>query len=542
MQTKTRSKLKNIDPTELPDHPEELKSLIALLVQENLRLGQQLELLANRLFRPKSERIDPDQLHLFTIADEEPPAEPVQEEEEAEEETKKRKRRKKRGHGRACFPACLTRIHTYCELPVERQLCPDCGKHLVVVGEEVSERGMFIPAQIQVNVIHRTKYACPDGDTLITAPPPPALVEKAKYEASMYVHVAVSKYADHLPLHRQEQIFKRQGLSLPRQTMWEMILRLNEIVAKPIVEQMRLEARGSPLLYSDDTPIKVRLSVRGGSRKGYVYAYVDSRYGEPEKILFDFSMTHEHHVPARFLTGFSGLLVADGSGVYDPAEQQHALIRAGCWAHARRKLKEALDLGMSAAARIFPQVQRLFWIESAIYERARSKDPVLSAEAFHELRRDVRTRRSQRVIDKIKRLRDELIASRSVTPKSQLGIALTYMRNQWSRLIVFLEHSEIDIHNNVSERALRSIAVGRNNWMIFGSPRGGEVAAELFSLICSCKALDINPQSYLEDVALRVDTTPASEIARLTPWAWAEEQKQNGEAESPVATTESVPS
>ena len=115
----------------------------------------------------------------------------------------------------------------------------------------------------------------------------------------MYVHLAVSKYGDHLPLYRQEQIFKRYGLSLSRQSMWEMILRLNEIVAKPIVEQMRVEVRGSPLLYSDDTPIKVRLSAKGGSRKGYVYTYVDRRFGEPEKIVFDFSMTHEYHIPAR---------------------------------------------------------------------------------------------------------------------------------------------------------------------------------------------------------------------------------------------------
>ena len=489
-----------------------LRDGMAKLELENKRLSDELTILLNRFFRKKSERLDPNQLRLFMeelqvaqAGSEEPPQEP-------------RPKKSKKGHGRARFAAHMPRETVELDLPEKERLCPDCGEEMKVFGEDVTERGHIVPAKMLVRRYVRKKYGCPSGHAVKTAELPDSVIDKGKYEASVYAHLAVAKYGDHLPLNRLEGIYKRGGLSLAKSSMWEMLRRTDELAARPILAQMRDELLKESFLQADETPTTVRLEDRKGSKKAYIWVYAWKK-----KILFNFTMTRERDGPKRFLGDWAGLLQGDGYAGYDEVVRENRIVRAGCLAHARRKVKEAMDTGTKAAVPLIRAIGRIFWIERAIRRRAEERE--LPDDKRLALRAEVRSRLGRRAVADLDAVVRRLREDPTTLPKSLLGKALTYFENQWEPLTRFLDVPEIETHNNDAERALRHVVTGRKNWLFFGSPRGAEVGANLFSLVASCKALGVNPEAYLEDVLRRVDTTPASEIASLTPWAWARDRE-----------------
>ncbi len=392
------------------------------------------------------------------------------------------------------------------------------------MGDEITERGHMVPAKVVVRRYVKKKYACPDGHAVKTADAPAALIDRCKYEPSVYAHVTASKYCDHLPLHRLSGIFKRHGVHLPKQTMWDMLVKVDELVAQPMLKQMKGEVLESGVLHVDETPVPVRNEDGKGSRKGYIWAWRAPGGDDVDRSLVQFTLTRERHGPKRMLgKHWSGTLITDGYSGYDEVVRENGIVRAGCWAHARRKLNDALKVGSKDAARVLVHLQRLFWIERTMKKRVKSRGQ--KTEELVALRRDVRKRLSRRVIERVYSVAGEVEAKRSTLPKSKLGNALGYLFNQKGTLAVFLEDPRIEIHNNDAERDLRHVVVGRNNWMVFASPRGGEVASRLYSLVLSCKHAGIDPEAYIEDVLVRVSTTPAREIASLTPWAWAKAKR-----------------
>ncbi len=362
----------------------------------------------------------------------------------------------------------------------------------------------------------RKKYACRAGHGVAMPELPSTLVDKGKYEPSVYAHLAVAKYGDHLPLHRLEGIYKRHGIKIPKSTMWDLLVHLDEIVAQPILAQMRCELLDGRHLQADETPVTVRIEDGKGTRTGYVWTY---RWHE--RVLFDFTMTRQRDGPKRFLGTWDGTLQIDGYTGYDDVARTNGIVRAGCWSHARRKVLEAAERGDKDVVVLLRLIGRLFAIERAL--RGRRDGLSLEDGAFIALRGEVRARRSQGVLAAIGAEVARLRALRSTLPKSARGKALTYLDNQWDALTAAVDDAVLDIHNNDAERALRHVVTGRKNWMFFGSKKGGDVGARLFSLLASAKALDIDPEAYLVEVIARVNTTPASQVATLTPWAWAEE-------------------
>ena len=489
----------------------ELRETIAQLKEQNKELADRLTVLLNRSFGRKSERMDPAQLQLFANE----LIEASRESEPAED--RKPAKKAKKGHGRAPFPPHLHREEIELDVVEEDRVCPDCGKPMKMIGEDVCERGHIIPARMLVKRYVCKKYGCPDGHAVRTAPLPPSVIDKGKYEASVYSHLAVAKYSDHQPLHRLEAIYKRSGFTLPKSTMWDMLRRTDELVAQPILKQMREELLQEEILQADETPTKVMLEDRKGSKDAWIWCY-----GFKEKVIFDFTMSRGRDGPCAFLGDWVGLLQSDGYSGYDEVVRRNDLERAGCWAHARRKVNDALETGATQAVGLMRQIQRLFWIERAVDRRAEARR--LEEEAKAELRRQVRETRSRQALASIRILAESLREDPRTLPKSALGKAVGYIHNQWESLARFLDHPCLPIHNNDAERRLRHVVVGRKNWLFFGSPRGAEVGAHLFSLISSCKAMGINPELYIEDVLGKIDTTPASEVASLTPWAWAENQ------------------
>lgn len=498
-----------------------LQTALSTLEQENKRLHDQLMLALRRAFHKKSERLDPDQIRLF--AEKLMGAESLGEIPAKLIEEAVRPKKRAKGHGRAPFPAHLPREVIEIELPLEERICAGCGQPMHEIGADTSERGHIIPAQMVVRRLVRKKYACPCGHGVRMAELPPSLIEKCKYETSVYAHLTVAKYGDHLPLNRLAAIYKRHGFSLPKSTMWEMLQRVDELVGRPILRQMHRELLEESYLQADESPVTVQLEDGRGSRKGYIWCY-----GVGPKRVFEFTMSRKRDGPNRFLKGWTGTLQTDGYSGYDEVTRTNHLRRAGCWSHARRYVKDALDTGDFQALLVLRPIQRLFWIERAIKRRIAHQGA--GSEELLALRREIRSRLSARMLQRLGSRVKTLRKKRSVLPKSTLGKALTYLENQAGPLKLFIQDPTLEIHNNDSERALRHVVTGRKNWLFFGSPRGAQVGANLFSLVATCKAMEINPEEYLEDVLSRVDSVPASQIARLTPWAWAEERAAAGAA------------
>jgi transposase len=508
----------------------EIESKIAALLErnealerENKILREELSTLKKGLFGRKSERLDAGQLAMFASddsADQEQPG--------VSEVPPKRKNTK--GHGRAPFAADVPRETIELELPEEELSCSSCGKQMHLIGEEVCERGHYVPERIVVHRYVKKKYGCPDGHGVRTAEAPAALIDRCKYEPSVYAHIATAKYCDHTPLHRLSGIHKRHGVHLPKQTMWDMLMKVDELAAQPILKQMQKELLASEILHADETPVTYRLEGGKGSSQGYIWDWRAPGGVDPDKTLVQFTLTRERHGPKQMLGDWKGTLVTDGYTGYDEVCRENGVTRAGCWAHARRKVKEAFDLKIPGSEEVLVHIQRLFWIERAVKRRIASSKG--GWDDLVALRARVREERSRKAIDRIHRAAEEVAGRGSTMPKSKLGKALGYLSNQRDALGAFLDDARLEIHNNDSERDLRHVVVGRKNYLVFGSPRGGEVAGRLYSLMLSCKHAGIDPEAYLEDVLVRVSTTPDRQVASLTPWAWAEARRS-----APVTTS-----
>ncbi len=488
---------------------------IVALQRENKILREELAILKQGVFGRRTERIDSGQLDLYRQGS---PLEFSLPESPAPT-NRTAKPTVNRGHGRTQFPEHLPRETVELDVPEGERACPDCGKAMRAIGEDVTERGHLVPARIVVRRYVRKKYACPEGHAVKTAEAPEGVIDGAKYEASVYAHVATAKYADHLPLHRLEGIFKRHGVHLPKQTMWDMLVRVDELLAQPLLAQMHKELLEESVLHSDETPVTLRLEDGQGSRKGYAWGWRNLRGAGPSKVLIEFKTSRSRDGPLAFLRKWTGTLITDGYSGFHEVVEKNDIVRAGCWAHARRKFKEAFDTGTASAAYVLAPIQRLFAVERALTERAERLG--LDRDAFVELRARVRERRSVGLVKVIFERADELSLQRSTLPESKLGKALLYLARQRRPLSTFLADPRIPIHNNDEERDLRHLAVGRKNWLVFASQRGGEVACRLYSLVLSCKQAGVDPELYIQDVLGRLSTTKAADIATLTPWAWA---------------------
>ena len=493
---------------------DEANAIIAALARDNRQLSEQVALLMHRAFGRKTEKLDPNQLPLFEEA-----GESAVEAEATASAAASSPKKKTKGHGRASFPASLPRVDERHVLPEDCR-CDVCDSPMRALVDEVSERGHVVPAQIIVKRICREKRACPKGCMVKTAAAPAPLIDRCKYEPSVYASIAVSKYADHLPLHRQEAMWKRQGMPIAKSTMADMVQRVAEIAGDPIVKQMEREVLEDGVVHADETPITVLLEGKkgqAGRKTGYVWIYKAGI-----KSVFVFRQGRGRDGPCEFLRGYKGLMVTDGYAGYDEVERREELTRIGCWAHARRKFKEALDAKDQRAGPILRLISWLYRLESMIART--SEERWLSDPERRALALRVRERLSRRVTERIEAALLDLEARADVLPKQQLGKAVRYALGQWNRLTRFLKHPEAPLDNNAAERDLRQVALGRKNWLFAGSPKGAETAATLYSLMASCKAIGVDPFAYLADVLERVATTPASEIRTLTPWAWAAQQ------------------
>lgn len=502
---------------ELPAEPEALKDLVMSNQQLAEMYKYKYDCMVQRYFGHSSEKIkDPaGQQLLFEL-----PAEPGKPEPALDSE-KSKEAPKRHGGGRQKLPPELERKRVEHTLPESERECSCCGETMQPFGEETSEQLEYIPASLFVIEHARIKYACKAcQEKPAIAPVPEKVIDKGLAGPGLLAWVAVSKFADHLPLYRQENIFARHGLEIARSTQCAWLGQIAALL-EPLYLKIGAEIKLSSKLHTDDTTIAVLDPGRGKTRTARFWVYVGD--DEHPYTFFDYTPSRKRDGPETFLEGFKGYLQADAYSGYDRLCMGPDVIEVACWAHARRKFFESRETD-ARALEVLSLIAELYAVESLarpILEKARKKTGAERAAALaqaYALRLQLRQLHSEPILERIR----VWLNARSLDtlPKSPIGAAVQYARKLWTALCRFTQDGRLEIDNNTAENALRPIAVGRKNYLFLGNDKGGRRAAILYSLIRTCDQHGINPWKYLYDVLTRISTHPAKDIAALLPGNW----------------------
>jgi transposase len=414
---------------------------------------------------------------------------------------------------RVSIPADLPREDIIHNLAEADKVCPHDGSELKLIGEEASEQLDIEPAKIKVLRHRRQKYACPCCEQyLITANKPVQPIEKSIAASGLLAYVAVSKYCDALPLYRQIAIFKRIGIELDRTTLANWMIKIGALV-QLLINRLSEIANEQSVPHMDETPLQVLNEPnKTAQSKSYMWVLATTQASVPI-VLYHYSANRSGDVPVTLLPDFTGVLMVDGYEGYAAVCTKHQLTRLGCWAHARtharRKFIDAQrqqPKGKTGKADIaLGLIQKLYRIEK------------LSKDNSVDERFDVRQAEAKPSIDKLKQWLDKSIASSP--PKSTLGKALQYLNNQWPRLMAYLDSGCKPIDNNRAENAIRPFVIGRKNWLFSSSQSGAHASANLYSLIETAKANNLNPYEYLKRTFTKLPNIhSADDIENLLPW------------------------
>ncbi|MBV8398630.1 MAG: IS66 family transposase, partial [Acetobacteraceae bacterium] len=558
---------------DLPDDVGTLKQMVLELAQTVCQerqdkevLQHRLQLLVQRLYGRRSERLDPNQRLLFdppeALADASPPPAALS------EETSRPKRRC-RPHGRRRLLESLPRESRHYALSEAERLCGCCGQLRVEIGVDKSEQLEYRPASLRVieHLIH--KYACPCcgrqaaatpgrsagalGEVPVMSaaegPAPPAqspqpsnanaepycpnstaapsspsatpVVVAARKPAQpipkglpgpgLLAHLIVSKWVDHLPLHRLERVYERQGLVLSRSTLCDWLAACAQLL-QPLYQRLVEVVLQSRVLHTDDTTVKLQDVATHQLSTARLWVYLGD-WAHPYNV-FDFTRTRQRDGPQQFLRTYQGYLQADAFSGYDalylpdPQTSQARIVEVACNAHARRKFYEARTSDVLRAHTALGYYRSLYALERAAAEAE------LTEEGKRQMRQELALPLWEQFHTWLERQRAEVL------PKSPLGEALRYALNNWSALVRYTEAGYLAIDNNAAEREMKRIAIGRKNWLFVGSPRGGQTAAVLVSFTSTCARLGVEPWAYLQDVLGRLPTTPADRLGELLPDRW----------------------
>ena len=476
------------------------------LQEKHAELAETLALLRRYIFGPRHERFhdDPGQGHLFDLHDTVLPiqAAATPEPDTAPPGDRTQPTRPKRRTSLDHLPH--NRIEH--DLPEADKTCPCCGGLKHRIGEDLSRELEFTPAKLEVNVHVLPKYACPKCRDGVASPPvPPKPIPGGIAGPGLVAYVLVGKFADHLPLYRLEDILTRHGVHLSRSTLCDWVRNAADLLG-PLAQLEKTLVLQSPVLWTDDTPVTVLGGEAPGSTTGRFWAYIgDAEY--PYSV-YDFTMSRGRDGPAKFLKDYRGFLQADAYGGYDGIflGSDGKIIEVACWAHARRKFYDARSNAPREANQVLEWIRQLYDVEDRAVD-------LTAAE-----RQELRQRESVPILEGIETYLDEL--SPRVLPKSALGKAMTYARNQRAALRQYVNDGRLTIDNNISERTLRLQAIGRKNWEFLGSQEAGPRAAVLFTILAGAKRHRLEPWAYVRDVLLRL-SGGETDLEALLPDRWA---------------------
>ena len=403
---------------------------------------------------------------------------------------------------RAALPAGLPRVDIHHE--PDSTTC-GCGCQLKRIGEDVSEKLDYTPGVFTVEQHIRGKWACANCETLVQAPVPAQIIDKGIPTAGLLAQVLVAKYSDHLPLYRQEHIFGRAGVALPRSTLAQWV-GICGVRLQPLVDALKHEMLSHTVLHADETPVEMLKPGNKKTHRAYLWAYSPGAFEDLKAVIYDFCESRAGEHARAFLGQWKGSLVCDDFAGYK-AGFVSGITEAGCMAHARRKF---FDLHVSSKSQIAEQACAYI---SQLYDIERE---IKMLEADERLK--IRQARSKPLAIKFHEWM--LLQRRKITDGTATAKALDYSLKRWTALTQFLDDAQLPIDNNRIENQIRPIAIGRSNWMFAGSLRAGQRAAAVMSLIQSAKLNGHDPYAYIKDMLTRLPTQKNSQIEELLPHRW----------------------
>jgi transposase len=404
---------------------------------------------------------------------------------------------------RAPLPTHLPRVEVRHEPEVT--LC-GCGCAMKRIGEDVSEKLDYTPGVFHVERHIRGKWACAKCQTLIQAPVPAQVIDKGVPTAGLLAQVLVAKYADHQPLYRQEGIFQRAGLGIPRSTLAQWVGACG-VHLQPLVDALKEALLDRPVLHADETPVAMLTPGKGKTHRAYLWSYGSTQFDPLRAVVYDFTESRAGAHAQGFLDGWSGKLVCDDYSGYK-ALFASGITEVGCLAHARRKFH---DLWVNHQSVVAEEALKHF---AALYEIEQQV-----REFSAEERQRIRQLRARPLADRFHAWLQ--LQRQKTTEGTAIAKAIDYSLGRWQALMRFLDDGALPIDNNWVENRIRPIAIGRSNWLFAGSLRAGKRAAAVMTLIQSARLNGHDPYRYLKDVLERLPTQPASRIGELLPHSWA---------------------
>ena len=478
--------------------------------QENALLRQKIDALVRRLFGTSSEQLDPAQLDLLMQVPINVPAPAPAAPAPAIPPPAPAPRRPPRGPR---LPENLPVVEEVIE-PEVVQAQPENWR---CIGEEISEQLDYEPGRflrrrtIRRKYVHRTEV----DQAPVIAPLPERLLDRSLPAVGLLVFILVSKYCDHLPLYRLEQIFaRRHGVNLPRQTLARWVALAADWL-RPIYEAIRTGVLADGYVQMDETPIEYLAPGHGQTKQGYLWA--GSRPGGD--VFFHWATSRAATCLTEvFPASFTGTVQCDGYVSYRTFADRHGqpIALAGCWAHVRRKFHDALEASPRLAGWCLRQIQNLYQIEARLREQR----------AGPRLRAAVRASQSRMIVRRLERAVLKLKENKRCLPQSPLGQALDYTLGVWSTLVVYLDDGRVEIDNNLVENAIRPTAIGKKNWLFVGDADAGDRSAIIYTIVECCRRRGLDPAAYLRDVLTRLPNMTNRQISEVTPAAWQKSLKQ----------------
>src|ERR1700691_2262854 len=501
-EAKRRNQLPDLDSLDVA-------SLKALVLAKHTEI-ENLNLLVLKLkrmhFGQRSEKMNADiaqlELHLENLKTTQPAAEPPP----AQLAILAVNAKAVKKPARRPLPAELPReIET---IAPKQESCPDCGGTLRPLGEDVSEVLEYVPARFKVIRTVRPKLSCACCSRIVQEPAPNRPIDKGLAGPGLLAHVLVAKYADHLPLYRQAEIYAREGVELDRSTLADWVGGASRTL-RPLVDALKKYVLSAEKLHGDDVPVPVLEPGNGKTKTGRLWTYVrdDRPAGSEESaaVWFAYSPDRKGEHPARHLEKYAGVLQADGYAGFNKLYEKGRILEAACWAHVRRKFHDLYRAHRSPIAKeALERIGQLYGIEQEIRGRSPAE------------RKEVRQARSRPLLESMQA--GWKATQAKLSQKSDVAMAIRYALDRWSALLRFCEDGRVEMDNNAAERALRAVALGRKNYLFAGSDAGGERAAAIYSLLGSAKLNRIDPETYLSSVLRRIADHPINRIAELLPW------------------------
>lgn len=469
-------------------------------------LQEQVEWFKRQIFGQKSEKIlDSVNPHptLFDLTELKTPAQEIV-------KVSSFTRTKSSDKNKISFPEDLPVERIVYDLKEEEKICPITNKPLVKIGEDVSQRLALRPGSYFIKEIVRPKYANPRGgeETISMAPLPDSIISHCKADQTLLADILVKKFSDHLPLYRQSEIFSRDNIYLSRQVLSNWVIKCGQAL-KPLYAELMKVVLEDRNVFIDEVPIDMLDPGRGKTHKAYMWVMVGGKTSNPSLRVYNFKTDRCYKNAAELLENFEdGIVHSDKYGAYEKLANQKKFIWCPCWAHIRRNFIEAEGGDLKFIQFVLRKIKYLFMLERIAWSRSEDE------------RLWIRCEKEIPIIDElIFAIKDKFINGK-VIPKSKFKEALGYFVGLIPYLKNYTQHSYARLDNNVAERAVRPLALGRKNWLFLGSEEGGEAAAIILSLVQTCKALRVNPREYLTDVMQRLMSHNSLKIYELLPHNW----------------------